>query len=155
MTYVYFARSIRGVKGPDDDNWQKRVVSMLRECKLRPQFDITIDPLLKAKYVKTDEYIYRRDLWWIDQSDFMLAEVTYPSHGVGYEIAYAQFVAKIPVMLVCEKDTRVSAMLTGSLPVWGYRDLNDLKGMVEQFVASKFTPPPREFNGGISYEGDL
>jgi nucleoside 2-deoxyribosyltransferase len=33
--------------------------------------------------------VYQRDIAWVEACDVMIAEVSTPSHGVGYEIAYA------------------------------------------------------------------
>ena len=35
-------------------------------------------------------HIYERDTEWIRASDVLIAECTNPSHGVGYELAYAE-----------------------------------------------------------------
>ncbi len=37
----------------------------------------------------TDKQIYTRDLKWIDGSKMMIAEISGPSLGVGFEISYA------------------------------------------------------------------
>jgi hypothetical protein len=67
----------------------------------------------------------------------MIAEVSNPSHGVGYEIAYARHITKIPVFAVAFKDTdRISAMISGRLDVQFYRGCADLSAMVEEFLSS-------------------
>ena len=38
--------------------------------------------------------IYRRDIQWISECDMVIAEVTNPSLGVGYEMAYAESINK-------------------------------------------------------------
>ena len=55
--------------------------------------------------------IFERDLRWLDESDLLVAEVTTPSHGVGYEIAYARWLRKVPVIALARK--RCSAMIAG------------------------------------------
>jgi hypothetical protein len=50
---------------------------------------------------------------WLDQAAAVIAEVTVPSLGVGYEIAYALHARAIPVLGLCRAGTRLSAMLTG------------------------------------------
>jgi nucleoside 2-deoxyribosyltransferase len=63
--------------------------------------------------------IYARDLQWIDdvadRGGFLVAEVSRPSHGVGYEIAYARFRKKIPVVCLwrAAPGRRCSAMIAG------------------------------------------
>lgn len=59
--------------------------------------------------------IFARDLGWIDEADLVVAEVSTPSHGVGYEIAYARHVRKIPVIALFRpgRTRRCSAMIAG------------------------------------------
>lgn len=97
------------------------------------QFDLPISGL---DLLTGDPYIYQRDIYQIQHCDILIAEVTDPSHGVGYEIAYAKHVQNIPILLVCLKGTQVSAMLTGGLEVIEYRDLSHLQGIIEAFCKS-------------------
>ncbi len=55
--------------------------------------------------------IFERDIRWLDECDLLVAEVTMPSHGVGYEIAYARWQRRIPVIALTRR--RCSAMLEG------------------------------------------
>ena len=45
----------------------------------------------------TEEFIYNRDVDWLRESDCVIAEVTQPSLGVGYELGFAESL-KIPVL---------------------------------------------------------
>ena len=59
--------------------------------------------------------IFARDLRWIDECDLVVAEVSTPSHGVGYEIAYARWARRIPVIALYRRGRtkRCSAMIAG------------------------------------------
>lgn len=59
--------------------------------------------------------ICARDLAWLDEADLVVAEVSVPSLGVGYEIAYATRVRKIPVIALYRRawTKRCSAMISG------------------------------------------
>lgn len=59
--------------------------------------------------------IFARDIAWIDESDLVVAEVSVPSNGVGYEIAYARHARNIPVICLWRAGftTRCSAMIAG------------------------------------------
>jgi hypothetical protein len=57
--------------------------------------------------------VYRRDTGWIDESQALVAEVSTPSHGVGYEISYALERGK-PVLCLYRRGARVSKMLSGN-----------------------------------------
>lgn len=59
--------------------------------------------------------IFARDIAWIDESDLVVAEVSVPSNGVGYEIAYARHARNIPVICLWRPGftSRCSAMIAG------------------------------------------
>lgn len=48
--------------------------------------------------------VYQRDLDWLNKADIMVAEVTQPSLGVGYELAYAQLKGT-PVICLYRKNS--------------------------------------------------
>lgn len=79
-----------------------------------------------------DRDIYNRDMDWLRSSHCVVAEVSAPSHGAGFEISYALFVMGIPVLaLHCNLGNRLSAMLEGcdspNLTVIHYSDKEDIK----------------------------
>ncbi|MBI5660778.1 MAG: nucleoside 2-deoxyribosyltransferase [Ignavibacterium album] len=87
----------------------------------------------------TDRQIYTRDVKWIDGSDAMVAEVSGASLGVGFEIAYALFVKKIPVLaLYNESVQKISSMISGctnpKLKVKSYKDDDSLRKEVKAFL---------------------
>lgn len=86
-----------------------------------------------------DKQIYQRDMKWIDGSKLMIAEVSGPSLGVGFEIAYAVFVKKIPVLAVyAENAPAVSSMLTGcgvaNFVIKKYYNFDDLQRNIRNFI---------------------
>ena len=89
----------------------------------------------------TDRQIYKRDLKWIDGSKLMIAEISGPSLGVGFEIAYAIFQRKIPVLaLVNAGVEKISAMLSGCdsplLTISEYNSVDDMKKIITDFINS-------------------
>lgn len=64
------------------------------------------------KSLRADE-VYRKDVEMIKAADVIVAEVSYPSHGVGGEIAYAERFGK-PVILLSKKGTRVTRFILGN-----------------------------------------
>lgn len=129
--YIYLARSIRGDKATDAQ-FMQRLIDLIHGLGHHTQFDIAVK-LLRIG-MNEDEYIYKRDLYWINHCHAMIAEVTSPSLGVGYEIAYAKLVCRIPVFCCCEKDSRVSAMINGSQNILHYRGLVDLSGFIQTWL---------------------
>ena len=59
------------------------------------------------------EEVYVRDTSWIEACDALIAEVSTPSHGVGYEIGYALSKGK-PVLCCYRQGGRVSKMISGN-----------------------------------------
>jgi 2'-deoxynucleoside 5'-phosphate N-hydrolase len=57
--------------------------------------------------------VYSRDTQWIQESDALIAEVSVPSHGVGYEIGYALGLGK-PVLALYQESRKVSKMISGN-----------------------------------------
>ena len=87
----------------------------------------------------TDKQIYKRDIKWIDGSKVMIAEISGPSLGVGFEIAYAIHHKKMPVLaLVNQTVKNVSAMITGCdsnlLTVARYNNVEDLKEFIRTYI---------------------
>ena len=85
--------------------------------------------------------IYARDLKWLDGSKLMIAEVSGPSIGVGFEISYALFVKKIPVLAVYHETAgQISSMITGcnnpKLVIEKYSSSDDLAKTVNSFIIS-------------------
>ncbi len=58
------------------------------------------------------EAVFDRDTAWLRACDAVIAEVSTPSHGVGFEVAYALERGR-PVLCLAKKGVRVSKMLTG------------------------------------------
>ena len=60
-----------------------------------------------------------RDIGWIEESNILVAEVSTPSTGVGYEIATARYRYHMPVICLWRPaySKRCSAMVAGDLGV--------------------------------------
>jgi len=69
--------------------------------------------VMDLEVVIAPEEVFHRDIAWIDNCDTVIAEVSTPSHGVGYEIAYALGIGK-PVLCCYQSGRRVSKMITGN-----------------------------------------
>jgi len=88
----------------------------------------------------TDKQIYKRDLKWIDGSKVMIAEISGPSLGVGFEIAYGIFERKLPVLAVHFSETeQISAMILGCdselLTVQKYQGEEDMKTKIKVYLS--------------------
>lgn len=57
--------------------------------------------------------VYARDIAWIRDCDALIAEVSIPSHGVGYEIGFSLGLGK-PVLALYQEGRRVSKIISGN-----------------------------------------
>ena len=110
---VYFAGSIRG--GREDAAVYKRIIDYINRTDTVLTEHIGLGSLsVKARTKEDDVHIYERDTEWLRSSDVLIAECTNPSHGVGYELAYAE-ARNIPVYIFYDKSkANISAMLNGN-----------------------------------------
>lgn len=87
----------------------------------------------------SDKQIFTRDINWINKSKVMIAEISGPSLGVGFEISFALYKVKIPVLALYNSEvTKISAMIKGCnsklLLVKEYSNDASLKNMIFSFL---------------------
>jgi len=74
---------------------------------------------------------------WVKDCDALIAEVSTPSHGVGYEVALALFLGK-PVLCCYHQGRRVSKIILGNsssiLQLYAYESVDDLIPVMQRFV---------------------
>ena len=84
--------------------------------------------------------VFERDAAWLRACDAVIAEVSTPSHGVGFEMAYALERGK-PVLCCHRAGVRVSKMLTGHPALRdgliAYQTEADLLAGVDAFLAAR------------------
>ena len=109
---IYFAGSIRG--GRDDAAiYMELVDELARHGEVLTEHVATV-----GEEDLSDEEIFARDVAWLISCDAVVAEVTTPSLGVGWEIGVAQE-RGIPVLCLFRPAAgrRLSAMLSGNAGV--------------------------------------
>lgn len=137
---IYFACSIRG--GRDDAEIYAALASHIksRATLLTEAF---ADSRLTAQGMdKSNDLIWQTDIDWIKEADAVIAEVTNPSLGVGYEIAKAEEWNKPVLALYRPKnDRRLSAMIEGSpgANVVYYSNLIEAKTAIDNFIKNNNT----------------
>lgn len=133
---IYFACSITGGR-EFESVYQEMVAALVQDGHQIPTAHLVesgvgaleagIDPLT----------VYARDVDWIRASDVLIAEVSVPSHGVGYEIAFALGLGK-PVLCVYQTGRKVSKMITGNpdtnLQVQAYQDSTEAIRVIRDFL---------------------
>lgn len=109
---IYFACSIIGGRA-FEPVYQAITRALLEDGHEVPTAHLA-EPEVKAlESIASPREVYERDIAWIRTCDALIAEVSTPSHGVGYEVAFALSLGK-PV-LCCYRDGQpVSKMITGN-----------------------------------------
>ncbi len=133
---IYFSCSITG--GRKDQTAYRAIVDyLLAKGHTVPTAILADENILDFETVISPEEIYNRDIEWLDGCDAVIAEVSTPSHGVGYEIAYALSIGK-PVLCGYEKGKNVSKMLTGNhqplFRILEYQQVEDFIREIEVFL---------------------
>lgn len=84
----------------------------------------------------TDEYIYQRDMDWLNEADLVIAEVSTPSLGVGYEIGRMDSQKPILCLYREQPEKKLSAMIMGNknLSIKKYQDLPEVQKIIEEFL---------------------
>ena len=86
----------------------------------------------------SDVEIFAQDIKWLQECDTLIAEVSVPSTGVGYEIAYALSLNK-PVLALYEENRVISAMISGNtspnLTLQSYPSIPRLLFQIKTFLS--------------------
>jgi 2'-deoxynucleoside 5'-phosphate N-hydrolase len=134
---IYFAGSIRGGRD-EEDNYMELIHHLTTFGEVLTEH-IGNKGIDKSELNNTDQYIYERDINWLKKSDVMVADVTVPSLGVGYEISFAEQL-NIPILCLFNPKNKksLSAMLSGNKKIINneYQSINDAKLVLDNFFAN-------------------
>ncbi len=132
---IYFAASIRGGRD-DDDLYRALIVELARFGTVLTEHIAHPNDVERGM---TDREIYERDMKWLRQAEVVVAEVTTPSLGVGYELANAEELGK-PVLCLFRRASgrSLSAMIAGAegFDVVEYESLVEAKAAIGSFFGS-------------------
>ena len=132
---IYFCGSIRG--GRHLAATYSRMISLLQSYGNVLTEHLGSDEEIETKdRVLSDKTIHDRDMQWIVEADLLVAEVTVPSLGVGYEIGRAIEMNKPVLCLFKEnEDYYLSAMISGSeaVTMCYYKNLDEVQEAFEAF----------------------
>lgn len=136
---IYFAGSISG--GRSDKELYLLLIQHLTKHG-RVLTEHIGDPNLgnSGEDGQTDDWIYQRDLEWLEESDVIVAEVSIPSLGVGYEIGKAESIKKPILCLFRNREgQRLSAMIAGNpnFCTERYQTLEEAKTLIDQFFSTQ------------------
>jgi len=133
---IYFSCSITGGRA-EEGTYQAIVKELEAGGHEVPTAHLSSPQVMEMEDVVDAVEIFGRDMAWIRGCDAVVAEVSSPSHGVGYEIAYALSLGK-PVFCCYKNGKRVSKIITGNttpgLTVVGYATDDEAVKAVREFT---------------------
>ncbi len=131
---IYFAGAIRGGRQKIED--YKKIIEKLEsygEVLTKHIADSSITD--KGENNLTLKQIYERDIEWLEKADLVIAEVSVPSLGIGYEIGHAEALQK---KIICfyemnENNAALSAMIGGNnnLIIYKYNNVEEILKIID------------------------
>lgn len=137
---IYFACSITGGR-EFESVYQVIAKALLEDCHEVPTAHLAETGVTQVEAVIAPSDVYERDVAWIRACEVLIAEVSVPSHGVGYEIGFALGLGK-PVLALYQEGKKVSKMIGGNpdqnLLVKSYQKSEHAVELIRAFLARDF-----------------
>lgn len=134
---IYFACSITGGRN-DEAVYQTLVDALVADGHTVPTASLAQSNVVWLEQIESPAEIYARDVVWIRACDVLIAEISTPSHGVGYEIGYALGLGK-RVLCLHREGARISKMITGNpdpnLTVRAYHSPEEGVALMREFLS--------------------
>ena len=132
---IYFAGAIRG--GRSDAELYLSIIQLLKTYGTVLTEHVGNEDLLSEEQFLSEGAIFKRDMQWLAEADVVIAEVSTPSLGVGYELAAAEQ-KNIPCFCLFrkEKDKNLSAMIGGNsfFQLVSYHDFPEVKAIISSLM---------------------
>ncbi|HEY5588814.1 MAG TPA: nucleoside 2-deoxyribosyltransferase, partial [Candidatus Paceibacterota bacterium] len=130
----YFSGSIRG--GREHDDFYAVIVKELGNFgEVLSEFVADKSLTSYGTLNMTEKEIYERDVSFVEEADIFIADVTVPSLGVGYEIAYAEKLNKDIYCLYNQiEGKRISAMIAGNpnCKIYSYQNKEEIPEIIKR-----------------------
>ena len=134
---IYFAGSIRGCR--EEQQSYFKIIDYLTNFGEVLTEHVGFKNIDKKEQGSSDTYIFERDVSWLKSANMMIADVTVPSLGVGYEIGFAETL-NIPILCLYNPRNKksLSAMISGNKNlVWKeYNTVEEAKLLIDKFMES-------------------
>lgn len=135
---IYFAASIRAGRG--DVFIYKKILPMLQKHGTVLTAHVADEHVSsEGETGLSDQQIFSRDMAWLRSADVLIAEVSIPSLGVGYEIGQARSM-NIPVLCLYRAANRkkLSGMISGDPEIHTicYREAESLQTRIDNLFQS-------------------
>jgi len=136
---LYFACSITGGRA-FEAVYQAITRAFLEDGHEVPTAHLADSGVKALEMIVSPRQVYERDVAWIRACDALIAEVSTPSHGVGYEVAFALSLGK-PVLCCYKEGQPVSKMITGNshpnLHLATYQNVGEAVQAVRAFLTNQ------------------
>jgi len=140
---IYFCGSIKA--GREDAPLYAKIIEHLRKYgTVLSEHVGDEDPQTFRDTAEAAKFIHERDVAWLTKADLVVAEVTVPSLGVGYEIGRAVALNK-PILVLYRPDSthKLSSMIQGAhdgnrIIVKHYKDSEYIQ-IIDEFVGKTYT----------------
>ena len=135
---IYFAGSIKG--GREDTSLYVQLIEHLKKYGQVLTEHVANKGIYFPEENASDERIHDQDFAWLLESDVIIAEVTAPSLGVGYELGRAvELKKKILCLYRPQEGKRLSSMIAGSkgLTLKHYTELPEALNIIDKFFAKQ------------------
>ena len=109
---IYFACSITGGRS-FESVYQAIVAALIGDGHEVPTAHLAESGAAAKEAEIGAQAVFARDTAWIRACDVLIAEVSVPSHGVGYEIGFALGLGK-RVLALYQEGRKVSKMISGN-----------------------------------------
>ena len=133
---IYFSGSIAG--GRKYADIYQKIVDYLKQQGHDVLTEFVASPnVLEHDKSFIPQEVFERDMKWLSECDVVIAEVSNPSLGVGYEVCQALQLNKA-VLCLYQTDVFVSRIITGNtnpqLSLGEYRDDNEIYKYIDGFL---------------------
>jgi nucleoside 2-deoxyribosyltransferase len=135
---IFFSVSIAG-----DNEHKKFYPEIISELKKHGEVLTEFRDVDSKQYADgqlSTEDIYKRDTSLIRESDILVADISIPSLGVGYEIAYAEALKKPIICLYMPiEGIKFSAMVKGcpNVKVCEYHNMEEMREIFKKELGKK------------------
>ena len=134
---VYLSGAIRG--GRQLQNIYQIILDFLQENDYDVlTYHVAKKNVLEIETKQNDTEIFTQDESWLEECDCLIAEVSVPSLGVGYEIAHT-LISNKPVLAIYDHQLGpISAMISGNtsslITVFSYSSVPQLLESITSFL---------------------
>ena len=136
---IYFACSITGGR-EFEPVYQAITAALLADGHIIPTAHLADSGVFALEAMVSPGAVYERDIAWIKSCEVLIAEVSTPSHGVGFEVAYALSIGK-PVLCLYQAGRPISKMLSGNsharIQVLAYQNTDNAIAIVRSFLSQQ------------------